>query len=358
MRARADDREARRQHRRVRDDAAGVGRRRRSRRPRRSATPTARAVERLALPAGVVPGPRRSARRPRVDRARRPRRGRAVSRRLRRTAAPSRKRRARSRCSLAADLGQTFAMGRIAPADYRKNALALLAELPHYQCADGGFGYWPGGCMLGNGYLTAYVLHVMKTSSGLGAPVGREGRSATRSTFSTASMKAPTPRPMPVQMVPVWGAANAFGVKVLTEYGRNEDSNITRLMGVADRLPVFALSYLADAIGAAKDRGPRYQRCSCDASRTRCASKATRRTSKNSTTTRSRGSGTPTSARRPLVLEGFVRRGDDPVFVRAPRALAARRARQRPLAQHAGQRQRARSARRLLQEVRGRRRRT
>ena len=58
---------------------------------------------------------------------------------------------------------------------------------------------------------------------------------------------------------PVWSASQAFSVKVLAEYGRNQDSNITRLVGIANRMPVFALSYLADALNGAKDRGPRYQ---------------------------------------------------------------------------------------------------
>ena len=60
-----------------------------------------------------------------------------------------------------------------------------------------------------------------------------------------------------MQWLPVWSASEAFGVKVLTEYGRNEDSNITRLTQMADRLPVFALSYLADAMAASQRRADR-----------------------------------------------------------------------------------------------------
>lgn len=157
--------------------------------------------------------------------------------------------------ALAADLGDAFAMGRIAPADYRAKATTLLADLPHYQCQDGGFGYWSGGCLYGDVYLTGYVLHVMHVADSLGmasdATVTRRALD-----FLDRAMKAK--QPDQVQWMPAWSAAEAFGVKVLTEYGRNEDSNITRLTGMADRLPVFALSYLADAVAASGTRGPRY----------------------------------------------------------------------------------------------------
>jgi len=39
-------------------------------------------------------------------------------------------------------------------------------------------------------------------------------------------------------------------VKVLVEGGRNQDSNLTRLYGYRDRMPVFALAYLSDALSA------------------------------------------------------------------------------------------------------------
>ncbi len=42
--------------------------------------------------------------------------------------------------------------------------------------------------------------------------------------------------PVEVQWLPVWSASEAFGVKILAEYGRNEDANITRLTQMADRL--------------------------------------------------------------------------------------------------------------------------
>ena len=225
---------------------------------------------------------------------------------------------------LAADLGQAFSMGRITPATYKKNAIGLLADLPAYQCPDGGFTYWPGACQLENGYLTAYILDVMKASSGLGVPSDQKVVGDALD-YLDRVVKAPTPSPMPVQNIPAWGSANAYAVKVLTMYGRNEDSNITRLMGFADRLPVFALSYLADALGSAKDRGPRYQQLLTLITNALRIEGDQAHAEELDTDTMAWlwDSNVRASA---VVLEGFVRRGDDRVFIeRVVRWLLAAR---------------------------------
>jgi alpha-2-macroglobulin len=49
---------------------------------------------------------------------------------------------------------------------------------------------------------------------------------------------------------PAYTAWQAFAAKVLVEGGRNQDSNLTRLYGYRDRMPVFALAYLHDALSA------------------------------------------------------------------------------------------------------------
>ena len=60
-------------------------------------------------------------------------------------------------------------MGRIAPADYRAKAtLSCSQSSRSSSAATAGSGYWPGGCLWGNAYLTSYVLHVMKVASTLG----------------------------------------------------------------------------------------------------------------------------------------------------------------------------------------------
>ncbi len=157
--------------------------------------------------------------------------------------------------ALAADLGDAFQMGRIAPRDYRAKATTLLAELPAFQCGDGGFGYWPGGCLYGNAYLTAYILHVMKTVSGVGITVPSDVVARAVAFLDEETKRA---EPQQVQWLPMWSASQAFAVRVLVEYGRNQDSNINRLAQLPDRLPVFALSYLADAMAESTSRNPRY----------------------------------------------------------------------------------------------------
>ena len=157
--------------------------------------------------------------------------------------------------TLAADLGQAFEMGRIAPPEYRKRAAELLNDLPRYQCLDGGFGYWPGHCLRGHFYLTSYVLHVMHVANGLGIP---HDKTVVERALNFLDREMKRPEPTQVQWLPVWGASASFATKVLAEYGRNQDSNITRLLAAVDRLPVFALSYLADAMAASPTRGPRY----------------------------------------------------------------------------------------------------
>jgi uncharacterized protein YfaS (alpha-2-macroglobulin family) len=213
--------------------------------------------------------------------------------------------------TLAADLGQAFAMGRIAPAEYRKRASALLADLPRYQCEDGGFGYWPGGCLFGEPYLTAYVLHVMHVAEKLSIPANKEV--VTRALdFLEAAQRRDQPRQ--VQWLPGWGAAMAFGAKVLTEHGRNQDSNITRLLGIVDRLPVFSLSYLADAMAASKTRDPRYDdvlRRLSNAVRV----EGDRAIVEELDTDELRWLWNSNIRSTSLVLQGLVERGDAPTFV-------------------------------------------
>jgi alpha-2-macroglobulin len=212
--------------------------------------------------------------------------------------------------ALAADLGTAFSMGRIAPADYRVKATSLLAELPRFQCADSGFGYWPG-CVIGDTYLTSYVLHVMKVASTLGLESDKDVINRALD-FLDARMKVAPP--VEVQWLPVWSASEAFGVKILTEYGRNEDANITRLTQMADRLPVFALSYLADAMAASNARGPRYDdvvRRLYNAVRVEGDQAHIEEIDTDALAWLWNSNVRATA----LVLDGFVRRKDDPQFV-------------------------------------------
>ncbi len=56
---------------------------------------------------------------------------------------------------------------------------------------------------------------------------------------------------------PAYTAWEAFAVKVLVKGNRNQDSNITRLYGYLDRMPVFAVSHLLDAMVTKGETGDR-----------------------------------------------------------------------------------------------------
>jgi hypothetical protein len=227
--------------------------------------------------------------------------------------------------ALAADLGAAFSMDNIAPADYRKKAEELLRDLPRYQCADGGFGYW-GPCRKGQVYLTSYVLHVMHIARGLGIEPDQDvvGRALD---FLELAMRRPEPQE--VQWLPSWSAGEAFGVKVLTEYGRNQDSNITRLFRVLDRMPVFGLSYLADAVASGTQPDPRYPdlvRRMTNAMRVEGDRAHVEEIDEDALAFLWNSNVRSTA----LVLEGLARRGDAPLFVqRTVRWLLAARERGR-----------------------------
>ncbi|HVT47002.1 MAG TPA: MG2 domain-containing protein [Vicinamibacterales bacterium] len=214
--------------------------------------------------------------------------------------------------SLAADLGDAFPMAGVTPADARRRASALLNDLSRYQCGDGGFGYWAGSCQTGSAYLTAYVLHVMRATASSG-PAADDPMVRGALDFLDASLKQAAPPGQP-QWLPVWTASQAFAVKVLAEYGRNEDSNITRLTGMADRLPIFALSYLADAMAASGTRGARYDdvvRRITNALRVEGDQAHVEEVDADALAWVWNSNARATA----VVLDGFVRRGDAPAMV-------------------------------------------
>jgi uncharacterized protein YfaS (alpha-2-macroglobulin family) len=148
---------------------------------------------------------------------------------------------------LAADLGEAFALPGIEAGKLRPVVQQTLKELERYQCRSGGFAYWPGVCSSVSPYLTAYLLHVFKTASDLKYDVNPEMRQRAYTYLETALAEQP---PVNESWWPSYTAWQAFAVKVLVEGGRNQDSNLTRLYGYRDRMPVFALAYLHDALVA------------------------------------------------------------------------------------------------------------
>jgi alpha-2-macroglobulin len=146
---------------------------------------------------------------------------------------------------LAADLGDAFSLQGVDTAKMRPAVQQTLKELERYQCPSGGFAYWPGQCISVSPYLTAYLLHVFKTAVDLKYDVNPGMRQ--RAYDYLQRELAATP-PANEGWWPAYTAWQAFAVKVLVEGGRIQDSHVNRLYGYRDRMPVFALAYLHDAI--------------------------------------------------------------------------------------------------------------
>ena len=155
---------------------------------------------------------------------------------------------------LAGDLGDAFALPGIDPKEARAISQAQITQLATYQCPSGGFAYWPGACASVSPYLTAYVLHVFQVAESLKYRVGPDVMDRAFGYLEGELAKAP---PTNESWMPAYTAWQAFAVKVLVEGGRNQDSNLTRLYGYLDRMPVFGITYLADAMVAKGEGGPR-----------------------------------------------------------------------------------------------------
>ena len=158
---------------------------------------------------------------------------------------------------LAADLGEAFHLPGIEPGELKPLVQKTLKEVEAYQCDNGGFVYWRGEpCIYASAYLTSYVLHVFQTGLKLGYTItpGVMDRG-----YDFLEQNLNSPKPENEGWWPAYTAWQAFAVKVLAEGGRNEDSHVTRLYAYLDRMPVFAMAYLADAMQAMGDKGPRPQ---------------------------------------------------------------------------------------------------
>ena len=146
---------------------------------------------------------------------------------------------------LTADLGSAFKLPGVDPMTLRTTVQASLKELEKFQCESGGFAYWPGACSSTSPYLTAYLLHVFTVASDLHYAVDTGMRDRA---YSYLEQSLAQPPPENESWWPSYTAWQAFAVKVLVEGGRNQDSNLTRLYGYRERMPVFALAYLHDAL--------------------------------------------------------------------------------------------------------------
>jgi uncharacterized protein YfaS (alpha-2-macroglobulin family) len=157
---------------------------------------------------------------------------------------------------LAADLGDAFRLPGIEPGKLKEAAAAALRELRAFQCEGGGFAFWKGECRTASPYLTAYLLHVLRRAAALGHEVPAAVLEGGYGYLEGVLARGVSDEADAGGASDAW---QAFAAKVLTEGGRPADSSVTRLLGRLDRLPVFALAYLRDALAARQDAGPAAQ---------------------------------------------------------------------------------------------------
>ncbi|HYC61606.1 MAG TPA: alpha-2-macroglobulin family protein [Thermoanaerobaculia bacterium] len=148
---------------------------------------------------------------------------------------------------LAADLGEAFNLPGIDPAKEKPAVQNSLVELSKFQCGDGGFSFWPGDCTSTSPYLTSWVVHVFQRGKSLGYSV--DENMLTRA-YTYLEGRLSEPPPVNEGWRPAYNAWQAFVVKVLHEGGRNADSHFNRVYEYRERMPVFALSFLVDALQA------------------------------------------------------------------------------------------------------------
>ena len=155
---------------------------------------------------------------------------------------------------LTADLGEAFQLPGIDPSKERETVQAALNELEKFQCGDGGFAFWPGDCHSTSPYLTSYVMHVFQRAKKLNY---RVDQTLLDRAYVYLESRLAEPPPANEGWRPAYNAWQAFAIKVLAEGGRNADSHLERVYGYRDRMPVFALSFLLDALQAKGETGPR-----------------------------------------------------------------------------------------------------
>jgi uncharacterized protein YfaS (alpha-2-macroglobulin family) len=148
---------------------------------------------------------------------------------------------------LAADLGEAFSLPGIEPGKEKSVVQSQLVELQKFQCSDGGFAFWPGDCQATSPYLTSYVMHVFQRGRTMGYTVDQPMLDAA---YTYLEGKLAEPPPTNEGWKPAYNAWQAFSIKVLAEGKRNVDSHLERVYGYRDRMPVFALAFLVDALQA------------------------------------------------------------------------------------------------------------
>ena len=152
---------------------------------------------------------------------------------------------------LASDVGGAFNLPGIDANALRPRVQQAIKELEAFQCSSGGFTLWAGECLSVSPYLTSYLLHVFRVAGEQGFTVDPAMMARA---YDYLEQELATEAPRDEGMQPADLAWRAFAAKVLVEGGRNQDSTINRLLPKLDRMPLFALSHLYDALGSGPGR--------------------------------------------------------------------------------------------------------
>ena len=154
----------------------------------------------------------------------------------------------------ASDLGDAFHLPGIDARALKSEVQKSLVELEKFQCPSGGFAYWPGDCLTVSPFLTSYVLHVYQTAASLGYTVDADMMTRGYDYLQNGLKEKP---PTNESWWPAYTAWESFAADVMVRGLRNEDAVINRLYTYLDRMPVFALANLHDALVAKGESGAR-----------------------------------------------------------------------------------------------------
>ena len=205
--------------------------------------------KRSTIPAGVVPGFGGLHVELSSTAHGRPRRGRALSRRISRTAAPSSRRRARWRCCwrpISATRSRCPGWTRRRCGRRRSSTLEGARAVP---VRERRLRLLAGRVLDASPYLTAYVLHVFKIAADLKYDVDTRRCASAPTTTSSSELAAAAARRTRAGGRPTRRGRRSPS-RCSSKAAATQDSHITRLYGYRDRMPVFALAYLHDALVA------------------------------------------------------------------------------------------------------------
>jgi len=152
---------------------------------------------------------------------------------------------------LPAHIGAAYPLPDVNPAELRVIAEKTIRDLESYETEGGGFSYWRG-MPYGDPYTTAWITHVLHVAKRLGYTVSDEMLQRAYGYMSGWVLTDQTPV---ASLRPYELARRAFVIKTLAEGTTIDHAQIERIANAYERMPVFAVTFLFDAMNAAKYTG-------------------------------------------------------------------------------------------------------